>query len=535
MKDFYGILGIEPGATTEEIKRAYRLKMKQTHPDANVGMDEETLEDLENQAIKVNEAFEVLNNPKTRAEYDSFLTHEIKSKTFHFEKQGLIYDMIPNGELYTKNDTFQAYCVYIRDNYGMKNQEYQVFMSEIPVGNISESEEAIRSTLTEEYLTETCEKYSGYLGKIVLNSEEVNLTRDANIAKEIGAERTKFEALNIDGQIDGDTIQIYELTNKREHNSINNSYRYIYRDKNGETLIDEIIRGDIDLNEIEKNGLYSKMAIDTILHPNHVLEQCIYQNGYVGLLTQNGYEHMYDPGLLSLYGAGNIILRNGNNEYTRIIELSNKSPRLTFIDPEIKRYAILCHENNGTLSLYEMYGKLDLNEISQAQECWHLFSSKNLQNIMRMHFGNIGTLKQGERKKHYQGIREMMQISTYELETEKNSMITKRMSQDSNTITDIKGSLRQIGTSIIAGRKNNLYDLNLLGMHYIVMGNIEDTMVVIPKLQEELEQIKAQSGYFGTITAGGIDIDKKFAKEAGLVKPNLQEIQYDLYYDWQSI
>lgn len=33
--DFYEILGIEPGATPEEVKRAYRERAKSTHPDAS--------------------------------------------------------------------------------------------------------------------------------------------------------------------------------------------------------------------------------------------------------------------------------------------------------------------------------------------------------------------------------------------------------------------------------------------------------------------------------------------------------------------
>ena len=36
-KDLYSLLGISKKATSQEIKKAYRLKAKQTHPDKNPG------------------------------------------------------------------------------------------------------------------------------------------------------------------------------------------------------------------------------------------------------------------------------------------------------------------------------------------------------------------------------------------------------------------------------------------------------------------------------------------------------------------
>jgi curved DNA-binding protein CbpA len=65
MKDYYLILGIEPNATTGEIKQAYRKMSMKYHPDKNQGDKyfEERFKDI-------GEAFEILTNFETRKQYD---------------------------------------------------------------------------------------------------------------------------------------------------------------------------------------------------------------------------------------------------------------------------------------------------------------------------------------------------------------------------------------------------------------------------------------------------------------------------------
>ena len=66
-RDYYEVLGVEKGASKDDIKKAYRKMAMKYHPDRNPG-DKEAEEKFKEAA----EAYEVLSDDQKRARYDQF-------------------------------------------------------------------------------------------------------------------------------------------------------------------------------------------------------------------------------------------------------------------------------------------------------------------------------------------------------------------------------------------------------------------------------------------------------------------------------
>ncbi len=66
-RDYYEVLGIQKGASADEIKKAYRAMAKKYHPDLHP--DDK---DAEAHFKECNEAYEVLSDPEKKARYDSY-------------------------------------------------------------------------------------------------------------------------------------------------------------------------------------------------------------------------------------------------------------------------------------------------------------------------------------------------------------------------------------------------------------------------------------------------------------------------------
>ena len=86
-RDYYEVLGLQKGASDDEIKKAYRSMAKKYHPDVNKASDAEA------KFKEINEAYEVLGDPQKKASYDQFGFAGVDSSQQGFEGFGGFDDL----------------------------------------------------------------------------------------------------------------------------------------------------------------------------------------------------------------------------------------------------------------------------------------------------------------------------------------------------------------------------------------------------------------------------------------------------------
>lgn len=135
MTDYYKILGVDKSASEDEIKKAFRKKAMECHPDRHNGDKE-----LESKFKEVNEAYEVLGDIQKRQNYDTFGTPDAQptGSTFHsannfFEEifGGLGFGSFRQRTEYVKQDLKIKLSIGMQDSFcgAKKRAEYSAIRS----------------------------------------------------------------------------------------------------------------------------------------------------------------------------------------------------------------------------------------------------------------------------------------------------------------------------------------------------------------------------------------------------------------------
>lgn len=118
-RDYYEVLGVAKNATEDEIKKAYKKKAIQYHPDRNPG-DKEAEEKFKEAA----EAYDVLHNPDKRAKYDQFGFEGLNGAS-GFSGGGMNMDDIFSmfGDLFGGSSGFGGFGSFSGFGGGNRNQQ----------------------------------------------------------------------------------------------------------------------------------------------------------------------------------------------------------------------------------------------------------------------------------------------------------------------------------------------------------------------------------------------------------------------------
>lgn len=165
MRDPYEVLGIQRGASKDEIKAAYRKLAKQYHPDMHVNNPLKEL--AQEKFIEVQEAYDQLMN-------DSSSSYSSQSTSYSNSSTG---GDLQTARQYMNSGNYQQ-AVYILNSVKVRNAEWNFLMGVCYV-NLGSTVQGMQFVRTANRMEPNNAEYSNYLNQI-MNMQRAYQTRTYN-------------------------------------------------------------------------------------------------------------------------------------------------------------------------------------------------------------------------------------------------------------------------------------------------------------------------------------------------------------------
>ena len=191
--EYYRVLGLTKSATDKEIKIAFRKLARKYHPDVN-----QNDEVLKNKFLKVNEAYEVLSNKKTRKDYDEFgekwkHADQLRSVRSGYNSNSFNMNDLFSGirnqnmnDIFTFNSNRQTYKTY--------KQKYDVFVT------IEEIYTGAKKMLNLSIPTKTSKNIEVTIPKGVMEGQKIKLKIENDIELIVTIRIKKNKEFMINGE-----------------------------------------------------------------------------------------------------------------------------------------------------------------------------------------------------------------------------------------------------------------------------------------------------------------------------------------------
>lgn len=172
MKDPYEVLGIQRGASKDEIKAAYRKLAKQYHPDMHV--DNPLKELAQEKFIEVQEAYDKLTNGSSGSYSNSYSSQSSNYNSSSGDSN------FQTARQYMNSGNYQQ-AIYILNSIKSRNAEWNFLMGVCYV-NLGSTVQGVQFVRTACTMEPNNTEYSAYLNQIV-NMQRAYQTRTYNYGR----------------------------------------------------------------------------------------------------------------------------------------------------------------------------------------------------------------------------------------------------------------------------------------------------------------------------------------------------------------